>query len=61
MQGNNILGAILAGGKSIRMGQDKSLITLNDKELIKYTINLKIGLANLSFFSKYRFCKPVAC
>ena len=39
MQGNNILGAILAGGKSIRMGQDKSLITLNDKELIKYTIN----------------------
>jgi len=39
MQGHNILGAILAGGKSIRMGQDKSFITLNNKALIKYTVN----------------------
>ena len=39
MQAHNILGAILAGGKSKRMGQDKSFITLNNKALILYTIN----------------------
>tara|TARA_B100000427_G_scaffold328426_1_gene341503 strand:+ start:364 stop:984 length:621 start_codon:yes stop_codon:yes gene_type:complete len=35
---NNILGVILAGGKSKRMGKDKHLIKLGEKTLIEYTI-----------------------
>ena len=36
---HNILGAILAGGKSKRMGKDKLFLELNDKMLIEYTID----------------------
>ena len=35
----NILGAILAGGKSKRMGKIKLFLELNDKPLIEYTID----------------------
>ena len=35
----NILGAILAGGQSKRMGQDKLFLELNNRKLIEYTID----------------------
>ena len=34
----NILGAILAGGKSKRMGEDKLFLNLNNKTLIEHTV-----------------------
>jgi len=39
MNEHNILGAILAGGKSKRMGEDKPFLNLNNKTLIEHTIN----------------------
>ena len=36
---NNILGVVLAGGKSQRFGQDKSQVKLQDKLLIDYILN----------------------
>ena len=39
MSEDNILGAILAGGQSKRMGQDKFFLQLNGKTLIEYSIN----------------------
>ena len=36
---NNILGIILAGGKSSRFGQDKSIAKLGDKTLLDHTIS----------------------
>ena len=36
---NNILGVILAGGKSQRFGSDKASIKLGDKPLIEHTIS----------------------
>ncbi len=36
---NNILGVVLAGGKSQRFGQDKSQVKLQDKLLIDYVLN----------------------
>ena len=39
MSEHNILGAILAGGQSKRMGQDKLFLELNNKKLIEYTID----------------------
>ena len=41
MNENNIIGVILAGGKSKRIGIDKSTIKLGDKTLLQHTI-LKI-------------------
>ena len=38
MNEHNILGAILAGGQSKRMGKDKLFLELNNKKLIEYTI-----------------------
>ena len=38
MNEHNILGAILAGGKSKRMGKDKLFVNLNNKLLIEHTI-----------------------
>ena len=35
---NNILGVVLAGGKSRRFGQDKSQVKLHDKLLINYIL-----------------------
>jgi len=39
MSKNNILGAILAGGQSKRMGKDKLFLQLNNKTLIEHTID----------------------
>ena len=39
MNEHNILGAILAGGKSKRMGKDKLFLNLDNKTLIEHTIN----------------------
>ena len=39
MELNNILGVVLAGGKSQRFGQDKSQVKLQDKLLINYILN----------------------
>ena len=38
MNEHNILGAILAGGQSKRMGQDKLFLELNNKKLIEHAI-----------------------
>ena len=38
MSEHNILGAILAGGQSKRMGKDKLFLELNNKKLIEHTI-----------------------
>ena len=39
MNENNILGVILAGGKSKRFGEDKSEIKLGGKTLLKHTLD----------------------
>ena len=36
---NNILGVVLAGGKSKRFGEDKSNVKLNGKTLLEHTLN----------------------
>jgi len=39
MSEDNILGVILAGGQSKRMGEDKLFLELNNKKLIEHTID----------------------
>ena len=39
MSENNILGAVLAGGQSKRMGKGKLFLELNNKKLIEHTID----------------------
>ena len=39
MDNNNILGTVLAGGKSQRFGEDKSQVKLGDKLLIDYILS----------------------
>jgi len=39
MSENNILGAILAGGQSKRMGKDKLFLEFNNKKLIEHTLD----------------------
>ena len=39
MDHNNVLGAVLAGGKSQRFGEDKSQVKLGDKILIDYILS----------------------
>ena len=39
MNENNILGVVLAGGKSKRFGQNKSEVKLGDKTLIEHTLH----------------------
>ena len=38
MNENNILGVVLAGGKSSRLGEDKSNIQLGEKTLIEHVL-----------------------
>jgi len=61
MSEHNILGSILAGGQSKRMGKDKVFLKINNKKLIEYSIDkVKKYLKNLiivtnidnEFFSK---------
>ena len=61
MSEHNILGAILAGGQSRRMGKDKLFLELNNKKLIEHTIGkvkkylgqvIIITNQNNEFFSK---------
>jgi len=61
MSEHNILGAILAGGQSRRMGKDKLFLELNNKKLIEHTIDkvrkylkeiIIITNQNNKFFSK---------
>ena len=62
MNENNILGVILAGGRSKRMGQDKLLLKIDDKTLIEHTIDkvkktlpnvIIISNKNIDIVSKY--------
>ena len=39
MDHNNVLGVVLAGGKSQRFGEDKSQVKLADKLLIDYILS----------------------
>ena len=39
MSENNILGVVLAGGKSKRFGEDKSNVKLNGETLLEHTLN----------------------
>ena len=39
MNENNILGVVLAGGKSKRFGQDKNEVKLGEKTLLEHTID----------------------
>ena len=43
---NNILGVVLAGGKSQRFGQDKTQVKLGNKLLIDYVLNEIVGEFN---------------
>ena len=43
---NNILGVVLAGGKSQRFGQDKTQVKLQDRLLIDFILNEIIGEFN---------------
>jgi len=61
MSEDNILGAILAGGQSKRMGKDKLFLEFNNKKLIEHTIDkvkkylkkvIIITNQNNEFFSK---------
>ena len=61
MSEHNILGAILAGGQSKRMGKDKLFLEINNKKLIEHTIDkvkkylkevIIITNQNNEFFSK---------
>ena len=44
---HNILGAILAGGQSKRMGKDKLFLELNNIKLIDYTIKKAVSYTHL--------------
>ena len=39
MSENNILGVVLAGGKSKRFGEDKSEVKLGGKTLLEHTLD----------------------
>jgi molybdopterin-guanine dinucleotide biosynthesis protein A len=43
---NDITGIILSGGKSLRMGENKSLLKFGDKTAISITVNLMKSLFN---------------
>ena len=66
MDHNNILGVVLAGGKSKRFGEDKSQVTLNNKRLIDYILSeiitefnevLIISNNRIDFMSSSKFTK----
>ena len=70
MSEDNILGAILAGGQSKRMGKDKLFLEFNNKKLIEHTIDkvkkylkkvIIITNQDNEFFSKNNLTKVKDC
>ena len=58
MNENNILGAVLAGGKSKRFGEDKSKVRLGDKTLLEHTLHkVKSKFNNVVIVSNSNFSK----
>ena len=52
MSENNILGVVLAGGKSKRFGEDKSSVMLDGKTLIEHTLNkIKLKFKTIAIVS----------
>lgn len=55
MNSNSVTGIVLAGGRSRRMGTDKSVMKLNNKTLIEYSINALKPLCNKVIISSNNF------
>ena len=70
MSEHNILGSILAGGQSKRMGEDKLFLEINNKKLIEYSIDkvkkylkdlIIVTNSNNEFFSKNKLTTVSDC
>ena len=70
MSEHNILGSILAGGQSKRMGKDKLFLEINNKKLIEYSIDkvkkylkdlIIVTNSNNEFFSKNKLTTVSDC
>ena len=58
MNKNNILGVVLAGGKSKRFGEDKNKVRLGDKTLLEHTLyKIKSKFKNFVIVSNSNFPK----
>ncbi len=63
MNTKSITGIVLAGGRSRRMGTDKSVITLNEKTLIEYSIDAlkplcdKVVISSNNYIYAYTGCE----
>jgi len=58
MNENNILGVVLAGGKSKRFGEDKNKVRLGDKTLLEHTLyKIKSKFKNFVIVSNSNFPK----
>ncbi len=63
MNTKSITGIVLAGGRSRRMGSDKSVIQLNGKTLIEYSINAmkplcdKVVISSNNYIYDYTGCE----
>lgn len=63
MNTNSITGIVLAGGRSRRMGTDKSVMKLKNKTLIEYSINAlkplcnKVVISSNNFIYNYTGCE----
>ena len=58
---NNILGVVLAGGKSQRFGSDKSQVKLDNKLLIDYILNEIINEFNETLIVVNNSIKYLRC
>ena len=55
MDHNNILGVVLAGGKSQRFGEDKSQVKLGKKLLIDYILIFEIAVLGHAILINFPF------